>query len=84
MVRVSRIPEILNVGADMLSCDHEIPTEWELPIRRFQSVVFLKGPVQIELFKTSFNRKLLTFGSVFGYPEAMAVDVFTVDWNLLD
>ena len=84
VVRVSKIPGILNVVADSLSRDHSIPTEWELPRREFQRLVTSRGYVQIDLFATLLNRKVPTFVSVFSHPEAMAVDAFAVDWNRWD
>ena len=44
-------------------------------------LILWKGPFQIDLMATPYNRLLPVFVSPFPHPQALAVDVKMVDWN---
>ena len=80
-LRASRIPGILNVVAHS-SRDHPITTEWELPMREFQRLVRLRGQVEIICLRlVSITKFRILCLCLFEYPEAIAVDAFTVEWT---
>ena len=81
---VLRSPGIINEVTDTLSCTHQIQQNRNFPEGSSRvSGESSRGPAQIDLFKT-LNRKVPTFVSVFGHSDSLAVDAFTVDWNMWD
>ena len=76
-----RIPGSLNVVADGLSRNCLLPGEWRINKLDWERLIRWKGPFQIDLMATPFNRLLPTFVSPFHHPQEEAVDVKMVDWN---
>ena len=58
---------------------HEI--EWRLDERVFQSIVRKLGGCDVDLFASRVNAQLKSYVSWRPDPDAMAVDVFTLDWS---
>ena len=71
----------LYIIVDALSRDHLLPTEWSLPQEVFDKIIAWRGPVEVDLMATIYNRKVESFVSPFPHPAAAAIDVLTVDWN---
>ena len=47
----------------------------------FQQLVKVRGPLQVDMFAKSLNRKVQCLVAPFDHAEAVAIDAFTVDWN---
>ena len=58
---------------------HEI--EWRLDERVFQSIVRKLGGCDVDLFASRVNAQLKSYVSWRPDPDAMVVDVFTLDWS---
>ena len=58
---------------------HEI--EWRLDERFFLSIVRKLGGCDVDLFASRVNAQLKSYVSWRPDPDAMAVDVFTLDWS---
>lgn len=72
-----------NIEADRESRIKNIDTEWELADYAFRQAVKVFGYPEIDLFAARCNAKCKKFVSWGNDPEALAVDAFTMNWNLL-
>ena len=84
-LKARHIPGRLNVVADKLSrLGQTIQTEWTLLPEVFEAICHRWHWPQIDLFATSFNKKLPQFVSPMPDPKAIAVDALSLPWEELD
>ena len=67
--------------ADKESRETRSDTEWKLNPELFDCIVTLWGTVSVDLFASRLNYQLKLFVSWRPDPEAMAIDVFSLDWR---
>ena len=85
VIRVRHIPGKFNILADRLSrLDRPIKTEWALDQSVANSIFQMLNYPSVDLFATRFNLKLPLYVSPVADSHALAVDVFSVNWNLLN
>nr|XP_054755487.1 uncharacterized protein LOC129261452 [Lytechinus pictus] len=77
----SYIPGRDNLIADFLSRGRCLPSEWSLNPEVFKSILHRWGPLDIDLFATTLNRKLPVFCSRVNETEAGHVDAFSLQWG---
>ena len=65
----------------MLSRDEPLSTEWSLSTQDFQKIQQLEPRLEVDLFATSFNNKLLTFISPCPDSLAAGVDALAIPWE---
>lgn len=56
-------------------------TEWKLNVDVFNTIVNILGTPTIDMFASRLNHQLTTFVSWLPDPQAMAIDVFPLDWT---
>ena len=81
-ISIAHIGGKFNILADQLSRNTIISTEWAIPQEVFQKEILKLEPrLQVDLFATSLNHKLITF--VFPCPDqtAVAVDAMMIEWS---
>ena len=84
IVRVCHIPGRVNVLADRLSrMDKPIKTEWALDQSIANSVFQMFNYPNVDLFATGFNHKLSLYIPPVLDSQALAIDAFSMNWNLL-
>ena len=82
VIRVSHIPGKFNILADRLSrLDRPIETEWDQSIAN--SVFQMLNYPNVDLFATRFNHKLPLYVSPVPDSHALAIDAFSMNWDLL-
>ena len=72
-VSISPIPVEIRVFDDS--------TEWKLNVDVFNTIVNILGTPTIDMFASRLNHQLTPFVSWLPDPQAMAIDVFTLDWT---
>ena len=84
LVRVRHIPGKFNILADRLSrLDKSIKTDWALDQTIANSIFQMLNYLNVDLFATRFNYKLPLYVSPVPDSHALAVDAFSLNWNLL-
>lgn len=81
-VTAVHIPGKENIVADKESREGRRDTEWKLDINIFLKIVTLWPMPSIDLFASRLNYQIKPFVSWKPDPEALAVDAFSLNWNL--
>ena len=76
----THIPGIQNMAADRASRFFNDRTEWALTQVAFDAINLHLGPLHIDLFASTANKKLPVFMSWHPDPDCWSVDAFTVSW----
>ena len=77
----AHVQGVMNVVADSLSRNTAIESEWELDEASFSFIQKKVPNLQIDLFATEFNRKLLTYIDPTIDPKSAGMDALATDWN---
>ena len=84
MIRVCHIPGKFNILADCLKrMDRPIKTEWALDQSIVNSLFQMLNHPSVDLFVTRINHKFPLYVSPVPDSHALAVDAFSMSWNLL-
>ena len=78
---ISHIPRVINVIADQASRVFDDSTEWKLNVDFFNRIVNILGTPTINMFASQLNYQMTPNVSWLPHPQAMAIDVFTLDWT---
>ena len=70
----------LNVEADEMSRIDNDDTEWSLNDRVFKKIIKLHPNLDIDLFASRLNHKLMNYVSHRPEPQAIAIDAFSMTW----
>ena len=73
----------LNTVADEESRVMKDRTDWQLCPDAFQTIIRLRGPLQVDLFASRLSYQLPDYVSWRPDPGAMACDAFSLDWSQL-
>jgi hypothetical protein len=65
-----------------MSRNHSVDMEWKLNTAVFTVIEDTYGPLFMDLFASRLNHQLQTYTSFLPDPNAIAVDVFSLNWNL--
>lgn len=76
------IPGKENIVADRESRERRRDTEWKLDNEIFQKIVSLWSKPSVDLFASRLNYQIKPFVSWKPDPEALAVDAFSLNWEL--
>ena len=71
-----------NIVADQLSRQTILPSEWTLDPQSFSWILSLGVSPQVDLFATRENARMSQFVSPMMDDLAVAVDAFSLDWNV--
>ena len=77
----AHIPGVENTEADLASRVFNDQTEWKLYPQVLTDIFTLFGRPVLDLFASRLNYQLLRYVSWIPDPNAVGVDVFTLDWG---
>jgi hypothetical protein len=80
---VEWIPRELNEAADLASREAEVvdTDDWQISDEFFHILNNMWGPLTIDIFANSYNKKLERLFSLYHAPGSAGVDVFTHNWQ---
>ena len=78
---ISHIPGKINLAADRASRHFNDRTEWALQQDVFNKINSWFGPLDVDLFASTSNKKLPKFVSWHPDPDSWNVDAFLLDWK---
>ena len=79
---VFHLPGNCNTEADSMSRNLSVDMEWKLNTAVFKVIEDTYGPLFMDLFASRLNHQLQTYTSFLPDPNAIAVDAFSLNWNL--